>query len=111
VRPSKRIKKLLISRRLLLTGLYPKCCRIVNAVIKQKKGEAAASPFYRFLLILRSLSQIEVVVFCPVRQYRGVNELATASAFPGVEETNKIIEFLGKHTASTFGTFHDWRPP
>jgi hypothetical protein len=42
----------------------------------------------------------------PVRQNRGVEHLATADAFPGIEGTNEIIVFLANHAALAARTLH-----
>ena len=49
---------------------------------------------------------MRIVAAGPVHQDGRVKQLATANAFPGIEGTNKIIEFLRVHTALAAWTLH-----
>jgi hypothetical protein len=47
-----------------------------------------------------------VTISCPIGNYSGIKQLATARAFPGIERADKVIKFFSEHTAFAAWTVH-----
>jgi len=53
---------------------------------------------------------MRILVPGPIGKNGGIKQFSAARAFPGIKGTDKIIEFLGKHTAFATWTLHGIPP-